>query len=255
MSLFLSGKIQTLLDRVTQTLVDNLDTRIDAAISSRLASNDSRLDFLDTNISSARGQITLVELDTAQSTTINAPAAATWARVILVGAGASGERDGVSSAGDRGGGGGEIREFTVAITGGAGYPVTVGAGGAGGATGDNPGGNTEGFGETAQGGDSPGEIATFGKPLGEDSNPFKGRWSQTSGGEGDRLGTASKGGDSRGFGGFTVNGAGGGGGSWGKGGQYGGDTPEKGGGGAGGKGGFNNAQSGADGYIKVEFVE
>jgi uncharacterized repeat protein (TIGR02543 family) len=76
------------------------------------------------------------------STTWKAPSGITLVRYLVVGGGASGDRGNCGTYWGRGGGGGEVRDSTLSVTGGTNYTVVVGKGGDASAVGcPNVGGN------------------------------------------------------------------------------------------------------------------
>lgn len=142
-----------------------------SAVSAHVAATDPHGDR-----AYARQDITLTQTVTS-SQNVTAPTWATIADVMLIGGGGGGGGGGSANsptgtsptsnqAGGGGGAAGQFTHYTVSVTGGTVYPVTVGAGGTGGTggaaapsggngnagNGGNAGGNSSGFGLSASGG-------------------------------------------------------------------------------------------------------
>lgn len=274
MSVLTLAQINVLKSRLTTARANGLDNIIGANSLQDIydtldAADLSNLANLDAAVSTVGGDLEIETVTSSQ--TLTAPANAKWARVVMVGGGGSG-MSGTGSGGSNGSGhggmGGEILEFTTAVTGGGSYPVVIGGGGANAS--DEDGDDTTGFGLTAQGGESGKNTANHFDDFGAadfdpNSKPFFERYSRAFGGAGTDTnfggsGTATQAGSSKGLGGSLHNySVLGGGGSWGEGGNAaGGASPEAngGGGGAGGSatGGNSTGQDGAAGRIIVEWL-
>jgi uncharacterized repeat protein (TIGR02543 family) len=88
------------------------------------------------------GNDCIVVFTSLTSTTWKAPAGITLVRYLVVGGGASGDRGNCGTYWGRGGGGGQVRDSTLSVTGGTNYTVVVGKGGDASAVGcPNVGGN------------------------------------------------------------------------------------------------------------------